>query len=492
MVKVIGLQQKSKETVFFQSHGPNTGGELWRTCSVTGDPHYYDWNGNHVGGGEYLEGHRIFQTCDNDDLEIRTHTRYTEWWGATVFRVASIRYKDYVWRINLNEMGWANTRAGTANVATQVSPLRFFRQVTQATWSALGDSTYVHGPTGARYTGWAGANMRISIPDVATFEVHSNGNYYMNLYLTMNLARCTSRRGSCDRQLYISIPDVFFNDLRSPPPLPDSPSQPTDPCTGVEATIYERMQTACARYYPSTTSIAYLDCLYDACSSGDPDIIPAQDLTPACQLERLTGVQNPECTVATCQGNCFGRGDCVDGVCNNCDAGFGGFDCFQPSAYTCHSVSYGVVDMNVEPRTIFNTRVENLRWSFNDFAIWQSLLIYPSTYDGKEYLQFVVNSAESDQAGSFSVCLTVTGAAPTGALFTLARPENEVKAPGSVNIMQTAANWATGMCVDVEFTAYSVGGFYFEIDGTQAATYNVKVSNLNALKQVLIGSQNGR
>jgi hypothetical protein len=468
---------------FFQNHGPSIGGESWRNCQSTGDPHYYDWNGQHVGGGEQLRGHYVFQTCDNEDYEIRTHTRHVVWWGATVFRVATLRYKDYVWRINLDERGDANTRAGTANIATQVAPGRYMKQINDAAWSALGAQTINH-QTGARYVGDGSGHMTISVPDVATFTVHQHGQH-MALYITMNHARCVNRRGSCERQLYISG-DVFFNDLVSPPALPDVPPFPTTPCTGVDAGIVSRIEAACARYYPNTASDAYDDCRFDACASGDPEIIPESDLTPACQLERLTGVANPECDVTTCQGNCFGRGDCVDGQCENCDVGFGGFDCFQQDAFTCHTVAYGPsIEVNVEPRNLLQIRDNNLGASFADYAVWQSLLIYPVTYQGAEYLQFVVNSAQGETAGSFRVC--VDGTNNAGPVQVITKPEGKGVA-GVVSSQVSGAN--PNICVDVEFSAYSVGGFYFQINGFD--TYTIRIPQSNGLNQVLIGSQNGR
>eukprot|EP01129_Flabellula_baltica_P008308 TRINITY_DN328_c0_g1_i1.p1 TRINITY_DN328_c0_g1~~TRINITY_DN328_c0_g1_i1.p1 ORF type:complete len:2552 (-),score=636.12 TRINITY_DN328_c0_g1_i1:69-7724(-) len=470
------------------SFTPHVVSDQWESCRATGDPHFYDRRNTHIYGGEHQKGGNVFYGCYDVEAEVRTFTRYTIWWGATVFRTVTLRYQDYVWRISLDERHSSpdDTRAGTPYVRLGCDPGTFIKHIHETAWTAIGDGTRIHEETGVRYSVSGGRNkIVITIPSTLVLTVQGHTRH-MAVYLDVNAAICSDIAGACDHNMDKKA-DIFFRDWLAPTELEDVDWEQNDLCDTVATETLDIMKARCRSYYPTDDTL-YGDCLYDACGSGDPDMIPETEITSECLMSRLIG-DGSSCTVTKCTNACYGRGTCNEatGVCEGCEAGYSGNDCYQQNSFNCMTVTYGNIFLNVEPTTIINNGDSTVANRFADYTVFRSVLIDPVTLAGQDYLKFVVSSVDNQFAGSVNICINARGTdALPGAPQFVTKPTST-----SLGTVSLSGSWSgRQLCVDVTFPAFSTGGFFIPLNGPH--DLEISVTNKNNIEQVLFSSKNNK
>jgi hypothetical protein len=277
--------------------------------------------------------------------------------------------------------------------------------------------------------------------------------------------------------------DINFQDWLPPTPNTDV-YVPPDVCSDLPAAILNQIETACLGIYPSNPDL-YGDCKMDACSSGDPNIIPLVTPTPQCIIERIVNNTNAtSCQSLGCPNVCSYHGTCdtTTYTCV-CNVGFTGYDCGQPTTFGCIDVQYGTVDTYITPvllptlRTSFDTvnKVSSLQLQqMNKISVERSVLIYTVSYGGNYFLYVSGGSSSSPYLGSFQICF---GSTPLSLNSTY---------PVGQNFLTTTN------CYLVQYQAYSQAGLIFNLGaGPTSATYTISVSQKVNIDQVLFGSADG-
>jgi len=464
----------------FKQHTP----EGWINCGGSGDPHIYMFNGlGHWDGGEHMDGHYLMVGCDEADYEVRTFARYTQWWGATVYRSVAVRFRDNVFRYNLDEVsgyGGGNPLGVPAGA--------YMKSLHETAWTALGGSGWRL--VNNMYYYYSGNSFQVSVPLVGSLSLSDNGRY-MDISVSFNslLTGCArsntpaidgrgkeGREGYCDGDGLIWR-WVDYSDWLPPPPLQDI-NIPTDPCFDLDVGIVNSIQAQCRRIYPTNNDL-YTDCRMDGCLSGDPEIIPFTTPKPECQYERLTGKPAAaSCDELVCPNFCSYRGTCDKntGLCA-CDAGFVGKDCGQAKLFGCQSFKFSDIETYVTPLTLINTKIgtfggANLLNQFNSLGVERSVLFYSVKLDSMYYLFAVASNTKSPYPGSFNLCF-----------------DAPITVNQNVNIQVGSAG---ANCYSISFREYEQGGIIFELgNGPTAHNYLVTVTLKNQIDQVLFGSANG-
>jgi len=491
--------------------------DKWFDCQATGDPHGYKRlttvnSYTRIDNLEDQPAGKVFVRCGGDpgansnasELEVRTYTRYTYWWRWSVFRLVAIRYIDYVYRINLDEItsGFEHPSIGYITPKLNVPGGVYRKHISSDTWDPIPHTTdqvfNLEPTTGAQYAHYGSRYLVVKLPGFGSVTVNAPDGVlsscrYMNLYVLLNDDVCPDikrGRSTCDNDLNVNA-DPLYRDWLPPPPLPDLPVSNPDPCSPllVSAEFKNEASNICNRIYP-TDANRRSDCMFDACAAGDIEIVLINKPSAECLLNGLNGNSNA-CKQLVCPNFCSFRGQCDDNLQKCiCDPGYVGKDCAQKKSFSCYDLSFGTQKVKVtsqftpDSQTQTTSTVQEV--FFGEHGVEGSALFYTVySKSGAERLFVVNNHANGPNPGAYKLCINPT-VGSLGSAKIIAKANNRVL--GKHNTLTPSTN-----CFQFSWEAYGSGGVIIDLQPSSGQlSLTLTISDKDGLKQVVYASPNGK
>ncbi len=378
----------------------------------------------------------------------------------------------------------------------------FIKKLYDTTFTALGTGAGVRA-SGTRYNLQSG-QVFIEVPTAGYLTADviglGRGGTYSNIYIYHTQACETlGVNGLCAHQNQrVTWNQFLFLDNATPLPAPGEVTPRNfDPCTtlpaALQAVLVPQAEAACSATIDKVKfPIAWADCRFDVCASGDISVATNINDDGTCRLAEIlaaqTGATAPSCTTrAQCPNSCSGHGVCGATGCT-CNAGYVGPDCARPASFPCFSVQNGH-QLPLNP-WVFQTSTIGTIADTDFFTFWNTwhtedgILIYFARVEASQttytYNLFISNDAANADGGSY----TVTIASNNGAWF------QSAAAQGAGVILSGDTTTAT---VSFAWDAFRSNGIIFKnVDTSVARDLTFTFGTTTGIRQVSVGANSLR